>query len=74
MSTAVVWHGTIEQANDLAAALGHNCSCSFDTAGGRIMTCPAHALADDQRTLDRLVFARYMARRLVEQEFQYGLH
>ena len=69
MDTEVVWHGTAEEANDFATALAHNCNCQYDTDGNRIVTCAAHVLAEDQRTIDRLVFARYMAARLVEQEF-----
>jgi hypothetical protein len=73
VSTGVVWHGTVEEANEFAAAIGHNCSCQFGPAGNRVETCSAHALTEDQRTLDRLVFARYMAARLVEQEFCWPL-
>jgi hypothetical protein len=69
VDTEVVWHGTAEEANDFATALGHNCTCQYDSDGSRIGTCAAHVLAEDQRTIDRLVFARYMAARLVEQEF-----
>jgi hypothetical protein len=32
-------------------------------------TCSAHAMIEDQRMLDGLAFGRYIAKRLVEQEF-----
>ena len=31
--------------------------------------CPAHTMIEDQRLLDGLAFGRYIAKRLVEQEF-----
>jgi hypothetical protein len=37
--------------------------------GVRLLTCEAHAMIGDQRTLDGLVFARYMLGRLLDEEF-----
>jgi hypothetical protein len=64
-----VWHGTPEEANDLADSVAHNCACDMDESGIRAGTCVAHQMLEDQRTLDRLVFARFMARRMLAHEF-----
>ena len=69
MKTQPAWHGTPQEANDLADSLAHNCACEFGQMGDRLATCDAHAMIEDQRTLDGLVFARYMAERLIAQEF-----
>jgi hypothetical protein len=68
VKTQPVWHGTSEQAVELANALAHNCACEFGALGDRVVTCAAHTIIEDQRLLDGLAFARYMAQRLVEQE------
>jgi len=64
-----VWHGTPQEAISLANALTNNCACEFGHMGTRLTTCAAHAMIEDQRTLDGLVFARYMVERLIAQEF-----
>lgn len=69
MKDEPVWHGSGEEAHDLASSLANNCACEFDPYGERAWTCMAHRMLDDQRTLDRLLFARYMAERLLIQEF-----
>lgn len=69
MKAQPVWHGTPQEANDLANSLANNCACEFGQLGTRVATCAAHAMIEDQRTLDGLVFARYMAERLVAEEF-----
>ena len=65
-----VWHGTREEAVQLTTAIAANCCCEFDpTTGERVTTCAAHSMIEDQRLLDGLVFARFMAKRLIQQEF-----
>ena len=69
MNTATVWHGTAQEARELADAVTHNCGCAVAPDGACDNRCPAHALLTDQRALDGLVFARFMVDRLVGQEF-----
>jgi hypothetical protein len=69
MKAQPVWHGTPQEANDLVNSLANNCACEFGQSGVRLSTCAAHAMIEDQRTLDGLVFARYMAECLLAQEF-----
>jgi hypothetical protein len=64
-----VWHGTPREARELALSLANNCTCYFGDMGVCIVRCEAHAMAEDQRILDRLLFARYMVARLVNEEF-----
>lgn len=68
-SRTTIWHGSREEASDLESSLANNCACEFDTHDEHVSTCPAHRMLKDQRTLDRLLFARYMAERLSAQEF-----
>jgi hypothetical protein len=64
-----VWHGTEAQLLALLDAVQRNCHCAraaCDTSGTR---CEAHMmLAFDQRALDGLLFARWMAQGLRAQE------
>ncbi|MBV9133278.1 MAG: hypothetical protein JO318_11295 [Chloroflexi bacterium] len=70
MRSQPVWHGTREEAVQLTKAIAANCCCEFDpSTGARAITCSAHSMIEDQRLLDGLAFVRYMAKRLVEQEF-----
>jgi hypothetical protein len=64
-----IWHGTRQEANDLVNSLANNCACEYGQFGARLSTCAAHAMMEDQRTLDGLLFARYMVERLLAQEF-----
>ena len=63
------WHGTAREAKELAIALANNCTCQLGDADVRAVACEAHAMAADQRILDRLLFARYMVARLLDEEF-----
>ena len=69
MKAQSIWHGTPREANDLATAIANNCTCEFGHMGARLVTCAAHGMLEDQRTLDGLVFARYITERLIAQEF-----
>jgi hypothetical protein len=64
-----VWHGSPQEGCDLVSSLANNCACEFGQTGIRLTTCAAHAMAQDQRALDGLVFGRFMAARLIAQEF-----
>jgi hypothetical protein len=57
------WHGDQKQSDELLAALARNCECVFDDAAGKLVTpCPGHLMmTTDQRALDGLLFARYLA-------------
>jgi hypothetical protein len=67
VQTRIIWNGTLVEARELEAILGRNCVCSSDHTSG---CCAPHTmLRSDQRALDGLLFARYIARRLEEEEF-----
>lgn len=68
MTNEVVWHGTPDEATQLIAAVGRNCTCELTNEGVRASTCAAHRMVLDQATLDRLLFARYMAQHRILQE------
>lgn len=70
MAPAPVWNGNQQESSDLVNAIAHHCECTFaGPFGKRATTCPPHeALTHDQRFLDGLLFARYLARRLVDTE------
>jgi len=70
MTSEVLWHGTQQDALELANAIGRNCTCEFGIMGVRLSTCSAHRmLVEDQRALDGLLFVRSMAERLLREEF-----
>ena len=60
----VVFRGTVQEAHELAAAVTHNCDC--DQAKRR---CGAHEMILSQQRVDFLLFARWMAERLLHEEF-----
>jgi hypothetical protein len=54
----------------LLNALSHNCECKVSAEGVRLTTCASHQLlVEDQRAVDGLLFARRIADRLREEEF-----
>ena len=70
ITTSVRWHGTQTEALELLQALSHNCACVVSAEGVRLAICAAHEmLADDQRAMDGLLFARRILERLVREEF-----
>jgi hypothetical protein len=69
MNSEPIWHGTPQEATELANALANNCACEFGALGVRLVICPAHAMVADQRILDGLVFAHFMVTRLIQEEF-----
>jgi hypothetical protein len=60
---ACVWHGDVAEAYALAAAIEHNCECKPP------VSCGAHAAMLEQRFLNGLLFGRYLAQRLLVEEF-----
>lgn len=68
METTAEWHGTHQEWEDLADAAARHCQCVWNGMGGLLVRCPAHQLLDDQRSLDRLLFARRIASRLRVEE------
>ncbi len=69
MNNEAVWHGTPEQRVELAKAVAHNCACECGGPGSHVLKCAAHAILENQRMLDGLVFSRHMVERLVAREF-----
>ena len=70
-ATVVVWHGDSTQQAALLQAVTRNCTCPSDD--GLIHgSCPAHQALLDQRFIDGLLFARYLAERLLVDEFCLG--
>ena len=70
-----VFHGTLRERRDLAAAIAHNCECrteGFD----RIQRCASHTMvlgetAADRRALEGLLYVRrVLLPRLRGQEFE----
>jgi hypothetical protein len=66
MTTGCIWHGTSTEWNELTEAITHNCTCGERTRA--VPRCAAHQLVDEQRAVDRLLFARRMASRLLREE------
>src|SRR5438270_11196503 len=63
----VTWHGRTADYRDLVDAVRRNCSCEYGL--GVRSCCSAHRMiAEDQRALDGLVFARRMSDRLRREE------
>jgi hypothetical protein len=70
MAAPVTWHGTKEEHIQLSNAVARHCSCEVGMMGVRVVFCEAHRmLAEDQRVLDGLLFARRRLDRLRQQEW-----
>jgi hypothetical protein len=64
----VTWKGRAAEYRDLVNAVGRNCSCEYGL--GVRTYCSAHRMiAEDQRALDGLLFARRMSDRLRREEW-----
>lgn len=63
-----LWHGTLPEASELATAIEHNCPARGSGAGCK--GCGAHELMLGQRTLDGLLWARYLLPRLKREEWR----
>jgi hypothetical protein len=67
----ITWNGTEQEACDLLQAIARNCACKFGSDGARTVTCEPHAgLVHDQRWLDGMLLGRYIANRLIEEEWR----
>ena len=71
MTTDGSWHGTSTEWNELGEAVTNNCTCGERT-DSLAPRCSAHQLLDEQRALDRLLFTRRIAARLVQEEMTEG--
>lgn len=58
-----LWHGTIEDAYQLEAAVQNNCDCLEIKR-----RCSAHEAMLQQRFVDGVLFARWMRARLIREE------
>jgi hypothetical protein len=63
----VTWHGSATAGRRLVRAIRRYCNCHPSSP-----LCAAHAVILDQRALDGLLFARYLAPRLRAQEFSFA--
>ena len=64
------WHGTLREYVDLRRVLSRNCTCEVGLMRIGTRLCPAHLmLAQDQRALNGLIFARRMSARLLDEEW-----
>jgi hypothetical protein len=61
------WKGTAREWRQLMVVVTRNCTCSSRRA--QTARCGAHHLLADPASLDRLVFGRRIARRLIQEEF-----
>ncbi len=74
-----IWYGTQQEAQELAVALGRNCSCENAPDGTRLSTCNPHQMLVEggQSGLDHLLYGKRIANRLEREEFivrPYFLH
>jgi hypothetical protein len=66
----IIWRGDQQEALELLGAVARHCTCAIDARGLRYSSCPSHRmLVEDQRALDGLLFARWLADRLRGEEF-----
>jgi hypothetical protein len=63
------WHGTAREWDELVSAVEHNCGCDWKSLTYRESVCLAHQQLTEQLALDRLVFARRIAKHLAANEF-----
>ena len=62
------FHGTKPERDELLAAAARNCECQHNALGQRTSTCSAHAMLQDQPTLDHLIYTRRRASTLKAEE------
>jgi hypothetical protein len=68
MAKYLNWHGTIQESQDLQRALNRHCSCRVASDRTLDRCAPHQLLLEDRLTLNRLLFARRIAHRLVREE------
>ena len=66
---AAVFRGDAAQLYALMRAVEHNCTCETDAEVVK-GHCPAHRALLDQRLLDGVLYGRYLAERLLLEEFR----
>ena len=72
MARGITWKGTSDEALALLHALREHCDCHVEQ-GRTVAACAGHLmLALDQRAVDRLLFMRRIAPRLLAEEFAVG--
>ena len=65
------WHGTHDELSSLRSAVVRHCACpSNDGDAPMNASCTAHAMLEDQRTLDHLLFAYRVRRRFTKGEWE----
>ncbi len=63
------WNGTLVEHLDLIAAIEHNCECSFDSMGARVVVCASHGmLMREQRALNGLLWTRRLLKQRLTEE------
>jgi hypothetical protein len=67
---ATIWNGTPQEGLELCDIVKKHCSCTTGVTGDAVRCASHWMLVTDQRALDGLVFARRIALRLREEEFQ----
>lgn len=69
MHHRAIWHGSKQESLELLLAVGRNCACRIQD-GKTVSACAAHRmLAEDQRAIDGLLFARNIMTHLMQEEF-----
>jgi hypothetical protein len=70
MRAQALWNGTEAESYALLEAIARYCVCVYADTGALTVACQTHeALVHSQRFLDGLLFARRIARRLINEEF-----
>jgi len=70
VASLTIWHGDAAAALALQVAVEHNCTCHVDSSGVTVPgNCGAHQAMLSQRFVDGILFGRYLAERLLIEEF-----
>src|SRR5258707_12142940 len=64
-----IWQGTDDELARLHGAIAHYCDCVPPMLGLPVQTCPAHAMLDEQRALDHLLYVLRVRGLFVRREF-----
>jgi hypothetical protein len=65
----VTWQGTNRELARLERVLSRNCECVDAMLGLPPCVCPAHAMLQDQSTLDHLLYVYRMRKVFITREF-----
>lgn len=70
MASLTIWHGDAAAALALQVAVQRNCTCQVDANGITVPgNCGSHRAMLEQRFVDGILFGRYLAERLLIEEF-----